>query len=102
MPSRSRHQREMCLLRPICQYLFFRACLEFVGPGNELAEQRGYETTFCGNFTEDLGLLMDHHPVEERTESFVVAGDFDGDEHAAAEEGGRGGEALDAIAREDT
>jgi len=74
--------------------------LEFVGSGDELAKECGDEAAFCGQLTEDLGLLMDHHPVKERAEGFVVAGDFDGDEHATTEEGRGGGEALKAIAGE--
>ena len=69
-----------------------------MGAWDEFAEEGRYDAVFCGSGAKDLGLLMGHHPVKEWREGLVAASDFDGDEHAAAEEGGGGADAFETVA----
>jgi len=77
------HKGEVCLFCTISEDFFSRSCLKLVGSWDELAEERRYEALFFGSGTEDLGLLVGHHPVKEWSKGLITASDFDGDEHTA-------------------
>jgi len=69
-----------------------------VGAWDEFAEEGGYDAIFFGTRAEYLSLLMGHHPIKEWSKGLVTASYLDRDEHAAAEEGGGGADALETVA----